>query len=287
LRSKQKGLPCSNRVGHHFTGNGDFLAFGYNNDVPANSIGLGSRTPPFDNPAGTNITSIIDLRSPTDSTPDMVIEEGVVPGALAKAFNALVSVAAGLEGKDTDRSFADWLRETSRKITTFFRGPYHGAANHTMTYLAMTRDDDNGTMLLQGDRLRIEWPNVGNQPVFEKVSKTLFSLTKALGGTYTKNPVWTKLFSRQLITVHPLGGCIMGENIEEAVVNHKGQVFSGTDQTAVYDGLYVNDGAIIPSPLCINPSLTISALAERNCKYMAKDRGWTFNYEFPLSKKLP
>ena len=64
----------------------------------------------------------------------------------------------------------------------------------------------------------------------------------------------------------------MGEDGTKGVVNHKGQVFTGAND-AVYEGLYVSDGSIIPRPLCINPSLTISALAERNCLYMAAGQG--------------
>lgn len=72
----------------------------------------------------------------------------------------------------------------------------------------------------------------------------------------------------------------MGEDAESGVVNHKGQVFSRNSGSDVYDGLYISDGSIIPRTLGVNPLLTISALAERNCKYIARDRGWTIDYNF-------
>ncbi len=45
LRSKAAGLPMSDRVGHNFSGNGDVLAFAYNNDVDINMVGFGARDP--------------------------------------------------------------------------------------------------------------------------------------------------------------------------------------------------------------------------------------------------
>src|SRR5262249_31972348 len=98
---------------------------------------------------------------------------------------------------------------------------------------------------------------------------------------YAPNPTWHSLQTKSLVTVHPLGGCIMGETGAEGVVNHKGQVFAGASGTEVYSGLYVDDGAVLPRPLGVNPSLTISAVAERTCALMAADRGWKIDYEAP------
>ncbi len=56
-------------------------------------------------------------------------------------------------------------------------------------------------------------------------------------------------------TSHPLGGCRMGDSAETGVVNDVGEVFSNPN-------LFVIDGAVIPSALCANPSLTIAAVAE-------------------------
>ncbi len=56
-------------------------------------------------------------------------------------------------------------------------------------------------------------------------------------------------------TAHILGGCPMGRDEQEGVVGTNGEVFN-------YPGLYVVDGSIVPANPGINPSLTITALAE-------------------------
>lgn len=56
-------------------------------------------------------------------------------------------------------------------------------------------------------------------------------------------------------TAHILGGCAMGKDASEGVINHRCEVFG-------YDNLRVIDGSMIGANLGVNPSLTITALAE-------------------------
>jgi cholesterol oxidase len=56
-------------------------------------------------------------------------------------------------------------------------------------------------------------------------------------------------------TAHILGGAPIGENEDEGVVNKRFEVYN-------YPGLYIIDGSIMPANPGVNPSLTITALAE-------------------------
>lgn len=57
-------------------------------------------------------------------------------------------------------------------------------------------------------------------------------------------------------TAHILGGCAMGDSSETGVIDAQHRLFG-------YDGLYVIDGSAISANPGVNPSLTITALAER------------------------
>ena len=155
------------------------------------------------------------------------------------------------------------MQRKLRRSSKHDSGSYHGALNHTQAFLVMTHDDGKGRMVLDKDRLKIVWPGVGKEPIFQKVDKNLRAASEAIGGEYVVNPSWTKVMDYDLITVHPLGGCIMAEDATKGVVNHKGQVFAGNNGTNVHEGLYICDGSIVPLPLGVNPLIAISALAER------------------------
>lgn len=67
-------------------------------------------------------------------------------------------------------------------------------------------------------------------------------------------------------TAHILGGCPMGQDAEHGVVNLQGEVFN-------YPGMYVVDGSIVPANPGVNPSLTITALAEYVMSHIPQKEG--------------
>jgi cholesterol oxidase len=66
---------------------------------------------------------------------------------------------------------------------------------------------------------------------------------------------WPEVLFDVPTTAHILGGAVMGESPAKGVVDFRGQVHG-------YPNLYVVDGSNIPVNLGVNPSLTITALAE-------------------------
>jgi len=64
-------------------------------------------------------------------------------------------------------------------------------------------------------------------------------------------------------TAHILGGACMGSGPEDGVINDRHEVFG-------YPGLYVIDGSAVSANPGVNPSLTITALAERAMSYVPK-----------------
>jgi cholesterol oxidase len=63
------------------------------------------------------------------------------------------------------------------------------------------------------------------------------------------------------ITAHILGGCSFGPTPEEGVIDERNRVRG-------YRGLYVCDGSQIPENLGVNPSLSITAFAERAMSFV-------------------
>ena len=77
--------------------------------------------------------------------------------------------------------------------------------------------------------------------------------------------VTTSLFAETLLgaptTAHILGGACMGAGPDNGVIDHRHRVFG-------YDDLYVIDGSAVSANPGVNPSLTITALAERALSFV-------------------
>ncbi|MDX6582207.1 MAG: cholesterol oxidase [Solirubrobacterales bacterium] len=67
-------------------------------------------------------------------------------------------------------------------------------------------------------------------------------------------------------TAHILGGAVIGGTADEGVVDPANRVFG-------YENLLVTDGAAVPANPGVNPSLTITALAERAMTFVAPAEG--------------
>jgi cholesterol oxidase len=96
-------------------------------------------------------------------------------------------------------------------------------------------------------------------PLYDAVLAAAHDFGKRIGAKVTvPMPNWWPPM-RHNITVHALGGCIMADALQTGVVSAAqdslGQVFG-------YSGLYVADGAIVPTAVGANPTATIAALSE-------------------------
>ena len=70
-------------------------------------------------------------------------------------------------------------------------------------------------------------------------------------------------------TAHCIGGCVIADNSTHGVVDARHRVFN-------YKNMYICDGSVVAANLGVNPSLTITALAERAMSFIppAAETGW-------------
>jgi cholesterol oxidase len=122
-------------------------------------------------------------------------------------------------------------------------------------FFLMGRDTAEGKFQLDGNgELDLEWEAGPAQRdrLRDRMRDYLRQLGRGYGGWMLAPPRWWK---RMAATVHPLGGCAMGTDVNSGVVDPFGRVFN-------YPNLYVCDGSIFPGAIGVPPSMTIAALAE-------------------------
>jgi cholesterol oxidase len=62
-------------------------------------------------------------------------------------------------------------------------------------------------------------------------------------------------------TAHCIGGCVIADSSSQGVVDCQHRVFG-------YKNMYICDGSVVAANLGVNPSLTITALAERAMSFI-------------------
>ncbi|MEM9028417.1 MAG: GMC oxidoreductase [Pseudomonadota bacterium] len=260
LRSREHGLPLSDRLGARFSANGDIIAFGYGANLPVNAIGVGHPAKGDLGPVGAAVSGQIEIDDADDLANELRIQEGVLPSALAPVLPVMFVPNGRLLGA----------------LQSLINGVYKGPLASLQTFFAVSHDSASGCMVLDDNRLRIAWPDAQQEPVYQRLDNMLSQLVAEVGGSYVKNPLAGSVMGHQPATAHPLGGCAMAADSGGGVVNHACQVFdtsAGRDENSVHRGLYVVDGSVVPRSLGVNPLLTITALAERAMLQFGADAG--------------
>ncbi len=250
LRSRDRGLPLSDRLGKGLSGNGDDMVIGRSLDTEVRAVAVGYPPRAKVAPVGPHCVGMIRYVDKEWDGRTIIIQDGTMLPVMA-AMSPLKSLT-----EFRLKRFAKQLIE----------GPYEGIRAHAQVYYVITHDDAAGEMGLVNDRLAIAWPDADKQACFERSEKVMVRLIEALGGEYLQNPLSERFLGGRKITVHALGGCSMGRDAAAGVVDDRGRVFdpSRGNGHGVHDGLYVCDGSVVPTSLGVNPLLTITALAERS-----------------------
>lgn len=286
LRSPR--VPCSTRLGARFSTNGDVLALGWG---MARRVRGMAPTEPLDpaDPVGPTITGILapTVASGGQHRP-MLIEDGAVPSALTQAVLALgatLSLAHRYTRDEGPAFFGEGLA-VDRLATP------PALADHALLLLGMGHDDADGRLSLREGQagapatLAVHWADGGGpaSSYYQRVHERLTQAQDAAegegfqGGDYLPFPLWKPLpdgFAEVMgqgpepagVTVHPLGGCGMGDDASTGVVDWQGRVFR--PEGGLHEGLHVLDGAMLPTAVGVNPFLCISALALVAARAMA------------------
>ncbi len=261
LRSRERGLGLSDRLGDGFSANGDIIAFALGGKQRVNGIGVGV-PPKFDGDVvGATVAGQIELPDAADLDRSMIVQEGVLPSALAPLLPVFFVAGGRILGA----------------AQSLIKGVYQGPLSHLHTFFVVSHDDANGRISLDHGSAKVHWPGAGDEPVYARVDAALTKAAAAVGARYIKSPLAATNMGTKPATAHPLGGCGMGQTAADGVVNHKCQVFDGRGQETTHSGLYVCDGSVIPRSIGVNPLLTITALAERAMVHLARDHNLGFD----------
>jgi cholesterol oxidase len=265
LRNRAAFPGLGARLGSRFCGNGDLLTFVRQAHERVNGERRARRIEPAFGPV---ITATIRMKDALDGGGGRAfyIQDGGYPEVFNWMTEATDQPAALVRAIRLGwRLLRLWLHlggdhDIGAEIASFLgRAP---VSSTTLPLFSMGRDVPDGTMSLTRDgKLACNWNKRRSSPVFEDVRRTGRQVARVLDGSFRDNPPW---YFGRVITVHPLGGCPMGLDERQGVVDSYGRVFG-------HPGLVVADGSVMPGPVGPNPSNTIAALAHRFAERMIAD----------------
>jgi cholesterol oxidase len=162
-----------------------------------------------------------------------------------------------------------WVGSAFRHPVKFARAAWpFGFADQTLIFLVMQTIDATLQMQL---RRRWWWPfkkhlttqgeriptNIPQANAFAEKA------AEAFGGIPITSS--SEILFDMPMTAHCIGGCVMGTDASQGVIDAQHRVFG-------YRNLFVVDGSAVGANLGVNPSLTITALAERAMSFIPAKR---------------
>jgi cholesterol oxidase len=185
----------------------------------------------------------------------------IEPVRYGKGSNAMSLLQTVLTDGDGDKPrWKTWLRELAvqRKNLRRLYDLKHWS-ERTVIALVMQTADNSITTFGKRDRFG-RWrltskqghgaPNPSWIPVANEVVRRMAKLMGGTPGGTIGEPFNVPM------TAHFIGGCAIGDSAETGVVDPYHRVYG-------YEGLHIVDGSAISANLGVNPSLTITAQAER------------------------
>jgi cholesterol oxidase len=258
LKNRAAFPNLSDQLGTHFSGNGDLLTLAV---LGRTAQGGASKPANFDPAYGAAITAAIRVPDAADGAAPGARGHYVEDAGYPELINWIVEM---VNVPGTVKRLAHF---TLARLKQAIGGPFRSdlssdiagllgpatLSSSSLPLLGMGRDIPDGRAFLRDKLLDIDWTTRRSNEFFQQLMGTMRNVTTAMGATFVPSPTW--LFNR-VITVHALGGCPMGRDEREGVLNAYGEVFN-------YPGLHVADGSVMPGAVGTNPSLTIAAVADR------------------------
>ncbi|MGB9373703.1 MAG: GMC family oxidoreductase [Jiangellales bacterium] len=245
LRMKGEGhLPAlSDRLGHLFRTNSEAL------------LGVETFDYSTDHSRGVAITSSFH--------PDH--ETHVEPTRFGKGANAMLLlstllVEGNLPGEDGPPRWRRFLSELARDPSEIVLTPWvHRYSERGFVILVMQSRDNSLTVSLdrgltgRAKLVTSEGHGESNPSWIPQGHDVARRVAEAVGGRPRGS--WPEIADIPM-TAHILGGAAIGDSIQTGVIDPWHRVYG-------YPGLHVTDGAAVSANLGVNPSLTITAQAER------------------------
>jgi cholesterol oxidase len=164
-------------------------------------------------------------------------------------------------GTTLTRPFA-WLGQVVRHPVNFLRTfwPFKWSRRTVILLVMQTLDNairlrPKRRLLGRGVRLQTEQDPERPNPTFIPAADAVARWWEQRTGGLAQGGLTEAIFNIPT-TAHILGGAVIGPDAEHGVVDGRNRVYG-------YENLMVCDGAAVPANPGVNPSLTITALAER------------------------